>query len=182
MYEIEVKVRADHDPVRDRLRARDAERVGQVRQADTYYDHPARSFATTDEALRIRREKPADGDPATRLTYKGPLVESASKTREEIETNVGDADAFDAILLELGFEPAPEVSKERELFTLEGYTVALDTVDRVGSFVEIERQGTGAEIETLREGARNLLRDLGLDPTDHVRTSYLELVLDARGT
>ena len=35
------------------------------------------------------------------------------------------------------------------------------------------------EIEDLREGARDLLRDLGLDPEDHVRTSYLELVLEA---
>jgi adenylate cyclase class 2 len=179
MYEIEVKVRADHDPVRDRLRSRDAERVGQVRQVDTYYDHPARSFATTDEALRVRREEPIGDDPATRLTYKGPLVESTSKTREEFETDVGDADAIDAILRKLGFEPTPEVSKERELFALEGYTVTLDTVDRVGTFVEVEHGGTKAEIETFREGARDLLRELGLDPADHVRTSYLELVLDA---
>jgi adenylate cyclase class 2 len=179
MYEVEVKVRADHDPVRDRLRARDAERVGEVRQVDTYYDHPARSFPATDEALRVRREESTGCDPTTRLTYKGPLVESASKTREEIETDVGDADAIDAILRELGFESTPEVSKGRELFILEGYTVALDTVDRVGTFVEVERGGTKAEIETLREGARDLLRELGLDPDDHVRTSYLELVLDA---
>lgn len=179
MYEIEVKVRADHGPVRDRLRKRGAERVGRVRQVDTYYDHPARSFPATDEALRIRREEPADGESVTRLTYKGPLVESASKTRTETETDVGDAEALDAILRELDFEPAPEVIKERERFAVGEYTVTLDTVEGVGTFVEVERHGTEDEIETLRDGARDLLWDLGLDPTDHVRTSYLELVLDA---
>jgi adenylate cyclase class 2 len=178
MYEIEVKVRAEHGPIRERLRERGAERVGRVRQIDTYYDHPARSFPATDEALRIRREEPVDGDPTTRLTYKGPLVESASKTREEIETDVGDAGPLDAILRELGFEPTPEVIKERERFAVGEYTVTLDAVEEVGTFVEVERQGTRAEIETLRDGARDLLRNLGLDPTDHVRTSYLELVLD----
>lgn len=179
MYEVEVKVRADHGPVRERLQSRDADYLGQVLQVDTYYDHPGRSFPATDEALRIRREEPTDGDPTTRLTYKGPLVESASKTREEFESSVGDAGALDAILRKLGFEPAPEVSKERERYTDGGYTVTLDTVEGVGTFVEVERRGTEDEVETLRDGARDLLRELGLDPTDHVRTSYLELVLDA---
>ncbi|MFB6229128.1 MAG: class IV adenylate cyclase [Halobacteriales archaeon] len=179
MYEIELKVRADHGPVRDRLQDRNADRVGRVRQVDTYYDHPARSFPATDEALRIRREEPPDGDSVTRLTYKGPLVESASKTRKEIETDVGDAGALDSLLRELGFDPIPQVSKERERFAVGEYTVTLDAVEGIGSFVEVERQGTEDEIETLRDGARDLLWDLGLDPDDHVRTSYLEMVLDA---
>jgi len=180
MYEIEVKVRADHGAVRERLRERGADPLGAVRQVDTYYDHPERSFAETDEALRIRREEPAEGDAEARLTYKGPLVESASKTRKEVETAVGDTDALDAILRELGFEPVPEVRKERERFALDGYIVMLDTIEGAGAFVEIEREGRESEIEDLREGARDLLRDLGLDPEDHVRTSYLELVLEAR--
>lgn len=179
MYEIELKVRADHAPVRDRLRDRDAKRAGQVRQIDTYYDHPARSFPATDEALRIRRENPADGDSVTRLTYKGPLVESASKTREEIETDVGDARALDALFRKLGFEPLPAVTKDRERFVVGEYTVTLDAVEGLGTFVEVEREGTEDEIETVRDGARDLLWDLGLDPDEHIQTSYLEMALDA---
>ena len=178
MYEIELKVRADHGPVRERLGELGADPLDTVTQVDTYYDHPDRNFARTDEALRIRREEPADDDPVTRLTYKGPLVESASKTREEIETRVGDGDAMDAALRGLGFDPVPPVRKERERFRLEEYTVTLDTVAGAGTFVEVEREGSEDEIEAVREGARAVLRDLGLDPTDHVRTSYLELVVD----
>jgi len=181
MYEIELKVRADHGPIRDRLRELGSEFLGTVRQVDTYYDHPGRSFAETDEALRIRREELPGGGSVARLTYKGPLVESASKTREERETVVEDPEALDAILRELDFEPTPPVCKDRERFVLEGYTIALDTVEGVGSFVEVEREGSAKEIEELREGARNLLSDLNVNPTEHVRTSYLELVLDSDG-
>jgi len=182
MYEIEVKVPADHEPVREALGERGAEALGAVRQVDTYYDHPDRSFAATDEALRLRREEridetEAEGGSQARLTYKGPLVESASKTREEVETGVEDADAVDVILVAVDFEAAAEVRKERERFALSGYTVSLDSVDGAGEFVEVEREGREAEVEEVRDGARELLRDLGLDPTDHVRTSYLELVL-----
>jgi adenylate cyclase class 2 len=179
MYEIELKIRADHGPVRERLRERDAEPLGTVRQVDTYYDHPDRSLVETDEAVRLRREEDDGGASRTRLTYKGPLVESASKTREEIETGVGDAGALDAILRKLGFEPVPEVRKDRERFALAGYTVTLDSVEGAGSFVEVEREGPEEDIEELRQGARDLLRDLGLDPGEHVRTAYLELVLDS---
>ena len=177
MYEVEVKVRADHGDVRPELRERDARPLGDLRQIDTYYDHPDRSFGETDEALRLRREEDDGGDVTTLVTYKGPLVESASKTREEIETRVADDEAFDAILRALAFEPVADVRKERERFGLGGYTVTLDSVEGVGEFVEVEGEAREAEISAIRDGARELLRDLGLDPEEHVRTSYLEFVL-----
>lgn len=160
MYEVELKVPADR---------------GTVEQVDTYLGAPHRAFAETDEALRVRRETPVDGDPEATLTYKGPLVEAASKTREEIETGVGSPEATEALFGALGFDPVATVEKRRERYELEGYTVTLDRVADVGEFVEVE---THAEaVEPAREGARALLADLGLDPGDHVRTSYLAMLL-----
>jgi len=178
MYEVELKVRADHDPVRDRLAALDADHVGTVTQVDTYYDAPHRDFAETDEALRIRREE-RGGETTTRVTYKGPLVERESKTRREVETGVEDGDRFDDILGALGFSPAAVVEKERERYTLDGYTVTLDTVADLGEFVEIEREAAEADLETVREGAVERLRSLGLDPDAQIRTSYLGLLLNS---
>jgi len=176
MYEVELKVAAAHDAARERLEAIDATRHGVVEQADTYYEHPVRDFATTDEAFRIRRET-GDGASEARVTYKGPLVEAESKTREEFETGVADGETMDRILRELGFERFETVEKRRERFTVDGYTVTLDSVDGLGEFVEVE---TDAEtVEPAREGAAAVLRDLGLDPADQVRTSYLGLLLDA---
>jgi adenylate cyclase class 2 len=178
MYEVELKVRASHDAVRDRLDALGAERTGTVTQVDTYYDAPHRDFAETDEALRIRREECGD-ESTTRITYKGPLVEAASKTRQEIETGVADPDRFDDMLAALGFSPAAVVEKERERYALDGYTVTLDTVAGLGEFVEIEREAAETAVEATREGAVSHLRDLGLDPDDQIRTSYLGLLINS---
>ncbi|WP_276253461.1 class IV adenylate cyclase [Halomontanus rarus] len=189
MYEVEVKVPADLEAVRRRLRALDAESLGAVAQEDTYYDAPHRSFPETDEALRIRREsgvdeRGEDDDAIARVTYKGPLVDDDSKTREELETVVGDDETFDGILSSLGFEPVPTVRKERERFVLEAfdeYTITLDAVDGVGEFVEVETDATESELEAARDGAYAVLERLGLEPDDQLRTSYLELLLDGSG-
>jgi adenylate cyclase class 2 len=198
MYEVELKVQAAHEPIREALAAREATRLGTVRQADTYYDAPHRSFADTDEALRLRHEtreggtEEREGDTAederemTHLAYKGPLIEAASKTREEAETAVTDPDATGAILDALGFAPAARVTKHRERFVLGAYTGGPDPVVRLdrpldlGTFVEVERTVEADDgIGAARDGARELLADLGLDPDDQIRTSYLELLLDA---
>jgi adenylate cyclase class 2 len=174
MYEVELKVRTAHDEVEERLEATDADLVGTVEQVDTYYDAPDRDFAETDEALRIREER--DDGVTTRLTYKGPLVEAESKTREEAETAVTDSDAMHDILAGLGYEPAAEVRKERTRYDYRGYTVTLDTVDGLGEFVEVEKE-TEDDIESAREGARDVMRSLDLDPDEQIRTSYLGLLL-----
>ncbi|MEF8785561.1 MAG: class IV adenylate cyclase [Haloarculaceae archaeon] len=176
MYEVELKVRADHDDVRERLDEADATLVGTVEQADVYYDAPDRNFAQTDEALRVRTER-ADEETETRLTYKGPLVEQASKTREEAKTTVGDSDALSDILSGLGYEPAAEVHKERTRFRIREYTVTLDRVDGLGEFVEVETEAEN-DIETAREGARDVMETIGLDPDEQIRTSYLGLLLE----
>jgi adenylate cyclase class 2 len=202
MYEVEVKVRADHDDVRERLSAADADHVERVRQEDTYYDAPHRDFASTDEALRLRRETrvPAESEQATvgdgevdgegredaddraetavRVTYKGPLLDESSKTREEHETGVCDPESMAGVLDGLGFIAAATVEKDRDRYRLDGYTVTLDAVDGLGEFVEVEAEAsTDAEVDAAREGAFAVLRDVGLDPADQIRTSYLGMLL-----
>jgi adenylate cyclase class 2 len=204
MYEVEVKVRADHGAVRDALADRGADRLDAVVQEDTYYDAPHRDFAETDEALRIRRERRLDANRATdhsgasgdgrasghdgpshewttRLTYKGPLLEAESKSREEHETAVADGETAAAIFDGLGFEPAATVRKEREHYDLGEYVVTLDDVEGLGQFVEVETETEDADIAAARDGARSLLDSLGLDPDEQIRTSYLGLLLAGDG-
>jgi len=185
MYEVEVKVRADHAAVERALGEHGADSLGAVVQEDTYYDAPHRDFAETDEALRIRREwagdraEPESDDPTARVTYKGPLLEAESKSREEFETAVADGETMAAIVDRLGFDAAATVRKERERFAVDGYTVTLDRVDGLGEFVEVETETEESDITAAREGARDLLATLGLDPDEQIRTSYLGLLLDS---
>ncbi|MFB6072420.1 MAG: class IV adenylate cyclase [Halobacterium sp.] len=202
MYEVEVKVPADHEAVRERLRAAGAAVGDRVAQEDTYFDAPHREFVETDEALRVRRfaaaaptferdgaavgplvETILDGDggeaATSEVTYKGPLVDAASKTREEFETGVGDGDAMREILVRLGFEPAATVRKLREHYSMAGLTVSLDAVEGVGEYVEVETEvETEDEVGPAREEAYAVLRELDLDPTEQVQTSYLGLALE----
>jgi adenylate cyclase class 2 len=204
MYEVEVKVPADHDGVRAALGDAGAERVATLAQADTYFDAPHREFAETDEALRVRRVASAtpkfdrqavdadtlasaidavlDGEfrasGESRVTYKGPLLEAESKSRQEFETAVGSGDEMRDILAHLGFDPAATVRKLREKHRLDDFTVVLDEVEDVGEYVEVETDvETATDVEVAREDAYGLLERLGLDPTDQIRTSYLGLKL-----
>lgn len=179
MFEVEVKLRAAHDTVRPVLERHGATAMGALEQVDTYYDAPHRDFGETDEALRVRREE-SDDEATVKLTYKGPLVDTESKTREEFETVVGDGETIRELLEALGFEPAATVRKHRERFALEGYTVALDRVAGLGEFVEVETAvDTEEGVEAAREGASDLLATLDLDPDEQIRTSYLGLLLEA---
>jgi adenylate cyclase class 2 len=135
----------------------------------------------------------------TAIAYKGPLIDAESKTREEFETTVADGEELEAALERLGFEPAAEVRKERDRYAIGELTVSLDVVEGLGEFVEVEteveRAGTergsngrdskdGGDrppsIGEAREAALSLLADLGCDPDEQIRTSYLGLLLEAR--
>lgn len=174
--EVEVKARVeDLDEVRARLRELGADLVDQRREADVYFDHPERSFAETDEALRVRRQ-----GSQTRLTYKGPRVDETTKTRKEIELAVADDERICSLLAALGFQASGEVAKQRETHRLRGMTVTLDQVDGLGSFVEVETV-VQEDVDEAREAVLGLVEELGLTETE--RRSYLELLIEetARG-
>src|SRR5689334_8755809 len=56
-----------------------------IEQIDHYFRHPSRDFATTDEALRLRQVGPENF-----ITYKGPKIDPATKTRRELELPLTD--------------------------------------------------------------------------------------------
>jgi adenylate cyclase class 2 len=147
-------------------------------QVDTYYSHPCRDFAQTDEALRIRRV----GDKAF-ITYKGPKVDQKTKTRKEIELElVGDVKGVldHASLLEaLGFRTVAKVAKKRRTADIvwedHEVEISLDDVDSVGKFVELEAAADDNGLDAARQSLSTLAEKLGLE--DGERRSYLELLL-----
>ncbi len=149
-----------------------------VVQSDLYYAHPARDFAATDEALRIRSVA-----GASFVTYKGPKLDAATKTRREIELPLDSQDAdgarFGALLEALGFMPVATVRKERRKFAIrrQGYDVegAIDCVEGVGDYVELELMADEHELESAKRAIRQLAIELELGPSE--RRSYLEMLL-----
>ncbi len=145
-------------------------------EEDTYYQHPCRDFAETDEALRLRRS-----NGRAELTYKGPkrLLPGGAKTREEETARIEDAEAMHRILERLGFRPVAVVRKERSYWLLGDVLVTLDKVENLGCFMEAEYQGPGGPGEA-REAIETVLRMLGAENYERIPVSYLELLLAAR--
>ena len=97
-------------------------------------DTPAGLLKSRGEVLRIRQ---CGGENI--LTYKGPAERGRHKSREEIETQAGDAAALLTVLARLGFAPTYRYEKFRTEFAHPGEHGVV-TVDEtpIGVFVEVE--------------------------------------------
>jgi len=178
MLEIELKVRVDSlGPVKEKLIARKARACGRVHEHDVYYNAPHRDFEKTDEALRVRYTD-RHGSPAV-VTYKGPKMPRLElKAREELNTEIESGEVFEQVLKRLGFVRVSEVDKVRENYRMGEITVSLDTVDRLGTFVEIELAGEIDKKDAM-EQIKGIAQELGVEG-EPILTSYLELLLSKR--
>ena len=139
-------------------------------QRDTYYRHPNRDFARTDEALRIREE-----EGRSFITYKGPKRDADTKAREELEVPLVDPRDLGALLLRLGFEPVAVVEKRRRGYLVGTLEVTVDEVKGLGFFLEVEAKNCD-DLEEGKVRVLGLMDALGLDRME--RRSYLELLLE----
>src|SRR5688572_16364481 len=103
--EIEAKMKVDDlDAVRRGLRDAGAQLVGDYLESNIFFDRPKRYLLKRGSGMRLRRMRDIHtGDDKYILTYKGKLQRGLLKTREEIETTVGDFDATAALLERTGF-------------------------------------------------------------------------------
>src|SRR5437868_9673166 len=113
-WEVEQKLRIDDlQAIRNRLLKLGVQFHTAIEQVDSYFNHPSRDFATTDEALRLRQI----GDQNF-ITYKGPKIDPATKTRRELELPLPRGTKiqaeFAASISALGFAPVGTVRKRRE--------------------------------------------------------------------
>jgi adenylate cyclase class 2 len=181
-YEVELKFPlADSALILSMLDGLGATRLAAIEQNDRYFAHPVRDFADTDEALRIR-----SCENSNVVTYKGPIVDDRTKTRQEIEVpfagGADTADQFAEMLTILGFHEVRTVSKERIPFQLdwEDQRVELsldDVVGLPGSFIEIEILADESTRDAARDSILRLAENLVLKNPE--RRSYLRLLLDA---
>jgi len=179
-YEVEQKFRTgDRTALEAELRRLGAVVGATSVQVDCYFRHPARDFAKTDEALRIR----SVGDQHF-VTYKGPKIDRETKTRQELELPLGSGEqtlaGFTQLLEALGFSRVREVRKTRRAFHVQwnGANVegAVDNVDGLGEFIELEIVADANDVDSARKAILSLAEKLGLESPE--RRSYLEMLLE----
>ena len=167
MIEVEVKARSPPD-IESRIIELGGELMGMENHLDLYFNSPSSDFARTDEALRIRIK-----EEGVHLTYKGPKLDSETKSRRELTVRVDDAKVLESILESVGFSRAAEVKKRRTKYALGEAVLAVDEVEGLGSFIEVELSG-GEDWEVQKSAALEILARLGL--AGSIRKSYLELL------
>ncbi len=170
MLEIEVKAYCNnHAEITEKIRSLGGLLLKKVSERDIYYKHPARNFADTDEAFRIRIE----GNKNI-LTYKGPKVGNKTKTRFEKEVEFTELNSMKEILEKLGFDIADEIYKTRTVYRIDDVQICLDNVEGLGNFVELETMGL--DRQPGEEKLFNIAAKLGL--AEFEIKSYLELKLE----
>ena len=173
LFEVEIKAYLDdYILVENQLQQLGAVFEKTIPQSDTYFQHPIRNFAQTDEALRIRIS-----DKNSYLTYKGAKVDSSTKTREELELAIPEPDKLNAILKKIGFSPVMTVKKTRKKYILDEIKISIDMVEGLGNFIEFELDVSEKEhIQSARERLFSLLKRLNIPNEKLERRSYLELL------
>ena len=174
LFEVEIKAYLDdYILVENQLQQLGAVFEKTIPQSDTYFQHPIRNFAQTDEALRIRIS-----DTKSYLTYKGAKIDSSTKTREELELVIPEPDKLNAILKKLGFSPVMNVRKSRRIYNLDDIKISIDQVEELGTFIELELEISDKEkIHLAKERLFNLLMQLNISRKRLERSSYLELII-----
>jgi adenylate cyclase class 2 len=118
------------------------------------------------------------------LTYKGKKIDTTTKSRSELETEVSNGKQLKEILKSLGFREIFTVKKERELyeFNYNNYVieVLIDYIPILKEyFMEVELLvNTEPELKEAREVLFNFLNLFGIKKQESIRLSYLELIAE----
>jgi predicted adenylyl cyclase CyaB len=162
---LEIKVRTlDLDQVRSLAEAAGAKPAGVLEQEDIFYAAPKGLLK-----LRI-----IAGDHAELIAYERAVV-AGSKVSDYTICKIGDPAALDQVLSRT-LTRVGAVRKRRELWLLGGTRIHLDTVEGLGTFVELETEGnTRNDADTRREHA-HVLSVLQLDLADSLPGSYASML------
>jgi adenylate cyclase class 2 len=165
--ETEVKIRISPiQPVQEKLRDLGFQiRRPRVFESNVLLDAVDAGLRNKGELLRVRRA----GDESL-LTFKGPGKTGPHKSREEIETKVGDADATEQIFARLGFKPGFRYEKYRTEYSRpsESGVITLDETP-IGNFLELEGPP---------EWIDSTAKKLAHSPSEYITKSYAALYIE----
>jgi len=172
MREIEIKIRVDDmDLFEKNLVAQGCVLSKPIHQHDTVYLRIGETsiwegVKSGSIVLRIRRD-----DDGALFTLKQQQTHELDNA--EFETRIADPDALHESLLIMGFRPGIEVKKVRRTGTLDGDEICLDTVEELGTFVELERLAIeDVDPRCVTKELYKKLESLGLSRRNEERRGY----------
>jgi adenylate cyclase, class 2 len=151
-----------------------------VTQDDTVYTKDVGSFEiylANDAFFRVRIEN----DGRVLLTAKQPKAKTggASLIKKEHEVTVSSAEEAREILRMIGLCEALRFTKSRITTHYGAFEICLDTVEGLGSFIEMEHVSEG-DGEAIQEAMSVFLESIGVPRKDHVAKGYDILLLEKK--
>ena len=137
MIEIEVKAKIDNpSKIKEKLKEVGAKFVRTEKQTDRIFGHSM--FLDSDNMMIeggfVARIREVNNERI--LEFKEILRQ---KGGIEIESKLSDVEIGLKFLKKLGFKEAFTISKTRDLYSYNDFTICLDDVNQLGSFIEVEK-------------------------------------------
>ncbi len=182
--EIEIKIPLDESAFLKVQKQLDdsAELLKREQEIDDYFTPVHRNFLEPQfpyEWLRLRRK----GNVVV-ITYKHFYPENVEKTThcDEFETNIENADCVLKIFSALDFKKLVTVDKARTTYRYKDeFEIALDIVQDLGHFIEIETIKDFGSISAARERLFELAKQLGIDTSNYNLRGYPFMLLKKKG-
>ena len=172
MREIEIKLRANNlKEVESKLAEKGCVLSEPISQHDVVYSL---------KGSRNEFQSAQEGDIVIRIRYLKDSAELTLKQQGcnesdniECETEVVDPKQIHHMLELLGWYPAVEVKKIRRKGKLGLYEICLDEVERLGTFIELEKlTDENIDAEEVRQELFKELQSLGLSRNDEETRGY----------
>jgi len=164
---VELKARVDdHEVLRKKLSALGAEYAGTFQQTDLYFRVP-------EGRLKLREVK---NSRTSELIYYEREDVAGPKNDDAFILRVQEAEDLKTILKKI-LIPMTVIEKVREIYQHQGTQIHLDTVKKLGKFVEFERQ-TADEASMAEKDQRileKLMKQLEIPSSNLETLSYSDL-------
>ncbi len=176
MREIEIKLRAGNlDLIAAKLvrlgcvlsDPKVQEDINFVNKDDLRWFEPMKEGEWIYPRLRI------ENNTSLTFTVKKPLTNEMDCIEHEM--HIDNPEALKAVMEMFGYKQGVVVKKTRYTCVYQKYTITLDDVDRLGSFIEIEQvvDGDGSDAEKMQEEMFVFAKEtLGLERDAHMMRGY----------
>lgn len=164
---IEIKAKClNHEKIREILKSRNADFKGVDHQIDTYFKVP-------NGRLKLR-EGNIENDL---IFYERENVEGSKQSKIILYKNEKDSSLKS--ILEKSIGVLAVVDKKREIYFIENVKFHIDTVEQLGTFMEIEARDEEGNIgrEKLKEQCDFYMEIFGIKEGDLIAESYSDLIL-----
>ncbi len=180
--EVEIKVEIDNfEDIKQKVSLA-GKLIKSIKQIDEYYIPCHRDFFAQKphpiEWLRIRTNPDKvifEYDLSINKNEKGE-----QECAEEYETEISNAGEFRKILNFLDFKKVVTVNKQREYWNCGGLEIALDKIEGLGSFIEVEAKGNFENTAEAKKACLKFLEELDIKRAEQIQINkgYPVLLLE----